>query len=64
MATKPQDSSDRAARHARIAIDDSWRSRVAKPTVTDPKRRQEAFDRATSLIKSDAQINTISLDRD
>jgi len=64
MAVKRQNSSRRPARRARVAVDDSWRSRVTKPTVTDPKRRRDTIDRATSLIKSDARIDTVSLGRD
>jgi hypothetical protein len=63
MAVKRQNSSRRPARRA-VAVDDSWRSRVTKPTVTDPKRRRDTIDRATSLIKSDARIDTVSLGRD
>jgi hypothetical protein len=64
MATKPQGLVQPRSTSRWIAVDGSWRSRVTKPIVTDPKRRQEAIDRATSLIKSDAQINTVSLGRD
>jgi hypothetical protein len=37
---------------------------VTKPTITDPQRRREVIDRATSRIKTDAQIDTITLGRD
>jgi hypothetical protein len=65
MATKRQiaaASRRTPSRTARAAV--NWRSRVTKPTVTDPKRRHEVIDRATSRIKTDARIDTITLGRD
>jgi hypothetical protein len=37
---------------------------VHKPTVTDPKKRAETIERATSRIKTTARIDTITLGRD
>ena len=63
MAAKRQTSSRRAvSRNGRVTV--NWRSRINKPTITDPKKRAEAIDRATSRIKTDAQIDTITLGRD
>jgi hypothetical protein len=45
-----------------IPVDETWRTRVKKPLVTDPGRRREAIDRATSLIKTTAHIDTVSGD--
>ncbi len=61
MAAKRQNSAGHATPQlAQIVVDESWRSRVNKPTVTDPKKRREAVERATSLIKTTARIDTIS----
>jgi hypothetical protein len=61
MAAKRQNSAGHSTPQlAQIVVDESWRSRVNKPTVTDPKKRREAVERATSLIKTTARIDTIS----
>jgi hypothetical protein len=58
MAAKRQTSSRRAAsRNGRVAID--WRSRIHKPTETDPKKRVESVERAATRIKTTARIDTI-----
>ena len=63
MAAKRQKSTRRAvSRSGRVTVD--WRSRIHQPTITDPKKRKETIDRATSRIKTDAQIDTITLGRD
>jgi hypothetical protein len=63
MAAKRTISSRSAvSRNGRGTID--WRSRVHKPTVTDPKKRAEMIDRATTRIKTTARIDTITLGRD
>lgn len=65
MVAKRQTTTRRAAhRLPSIKVDESWRSRVHKPTETDPKKREEAIDRATSRIKTTARIDTITLGRD
>jgi hypothetical protein len=64
MAAKRQQSSRRGVARGRPAKGEGWRSRVIEPTVTDPKRRKEVIDRATSRIKTPAQIDTITLGRD
>lgn len=65
MAAKRQTASQRSVSrngNGRAPID--WRSRVHKPTVTDPKKRAETIERATSRIKTTARIDTITLGRD
>ena len=41
-----------------IPVDESWRQRIRQPKITDPKLREEAIDRATSLIKTTIQVDT------
>jgi hypothetical protein len=65
MAAKRQTSTRRAAPSAtRVAAGNGRLSRVHKPTVTDPKKRAETIERATSRIKTTARIDTITLGRD
>lgn len=65
MAAKRQKSTRRTVPgHPSIKIDESWRSRIHKPTETDPKKRAEAVRRAGSIIKTTARIDTITLGRD
>lgn len=63
MAAKRQNAVRRAAAPAAPdAVNNGWRSRVHKPTETDPKKREAAIDRAASRIKTTARIDTITLD--
>ena len=63
MAAKPKSPSKRGvSRNGRAPID--WRSRVHKPTETDPKKRVESVRRAATRIKTTARIDTITLGRD
>ncbi len=56
MATKRQNSARHTApKAAQAAVNNGWRSRVHKPTETDPKKRVEAIHQAASLIKTDAR---------
>lgn len=65
MAAKRQNPAKRAApKLPAIKVDESWRSRVHKPTETDPKKRAEAVRRAGTRIKTTARIDTITLGRD
>lgn len=41
-----------------IPVDESWRQRITPQKITDPKLREEAIDRATSLIKTTVQVDT------
>jgi len=63
MATK-RAKTRRIAGLGTIVVDESWRERVHRSKITDPKRRREAIERATSRIKTTATIDTISLGRD
>jgi hypothetical protein len=63
MAAKRQTSSRRTvSQNGRATVD--WRSRVHKPTETDPKKRVESVRRAATRIKTTARIDTITLGRD
>jgi hypothetical protein len=65
MVAKRQKASQRAMSrngNGRAPID--WRSRIHKPTETDPKKRAAAVRRAGSIIKTSARIDTITLGRD
>lgn len=65
MPAKRQNAARRVASRTTPAhIDDGWRTRVHKPTETDPKKREAAIDRAASRIKTSARIDTISSGRD
>lgn len=58
MPAKRQTSSRRAvSQNGRVTVD--WRSRVHKPTETDPKKRAESIRRAATRIKTTARIDTI-----
>ena len=58
MAAKRQTSSRPGVpRNGGTKID--WRSRIHQPTITDPKKRAEVIDRATTRIKTTARIDTI-----
>jgi hypothetical protein len=59
MAAKRQNPARRVPGHSSIKIDESWRSRLHKPTETDPKKRAEAIRQAGSIIKTTARIDTI-----
>jgi hypothetical protein len=61
-AKRPSSSRPAVSRNGRRTID--WRSRLHKPVETDPKKRAEMIDRATSRIKTTARIDTITLGRD
>jgi hypothetical protein len=63
MATRRQQQTRRVGAK-RIVVDESWRERIHQPKITDPKRRREAIEHATSLIKTTATIDTVSLGRD
>ncbi len=65
MAVKRQTASQRPVSrngNGRAPID--WRSRIHKPTETDPKKRAESIERATTRIKTTARIDTITLGRE
>lgn len=65
MARTRANTSRRATRRpARQPATIDWRSRVREPTISDPEQRRKAIDRAGSLIKTTARIDTISLGRD
>jgi hypothetical protein len=58
MAAKPKSPAKRGvSRNGRAPID--WRSRINKPTETDPKKRAESVRRAATRIKTTARIDTI-----
>ncbi len=63
MATKQRTSAKRTvAGAAKVAATNG--RHVHRPTETDPKKRAEAIRRAGSIIKTTAQIDTITLGRD
>jgi hypothetical protein len=63
MAAKRQTSSRRAvSQNGRATVD--WRSRMHKPTETDPEKRAESIERAATRIKTTARIDTITLGRE
>jgi hypothetical protein len=58
MAAKRQKSTRRAvSQNGHATVD--WRSRIHKPTETDPKKRAESVSRAATRIKTTARIDTI-----
>jgi len=73
MAAKRQRSTTRAASGAAKAAPSNGGRRVRmgrldlvvhEPAETDPKKRAAAIKRAGSIIKTTAQIDTITLGRD
>jgi len=65
MPAKRQPASQRSISpngNAQPPID--WRSRIHKPTETDPKKRAESVERAATRIKTTARIDTITLGRE
>jgi hypothetical protein len=63
MPAKRQHQSRRPRSRLGIPVDESWRQRITPQKITDPKLREEAIDRATSLIKTTVQIDTLSRGR-
>jgi hypothetical protein len=64
MATKRQTSQRSASQNGNGRVPIDWRSRIHKPTETDPKKRAESIERATTRIKTTARIDTITLGRE
>lgn len=65
MPAKRQPASRRSVSrngNGRAPID--WRSRIHKPTETDPDKRAESIERAATRIKTTARIDTITLGRE
>lgn len=58
MPAKRQQQTRGARTRLGIPVDESWRQRITPQKITDPKLREEAIDRATSLIKTTVQIDT------
>ncbi len=58
MPARRQQKARGARTRLGIPVDESWREQVRQPKITDPKLREEAIDRATSLIKTTVQVDT------
>jgi hypothetical protein len=58
MPAKREQQTRRVRTRLGIPVDESWRQRIRQPKITDPKQREEAIDRATSLIKTTVQVDT------
>jgi hypothetical protein len=63
MAAKRQTSPGSVA-PGRDSVKIDWRSRIHKPTETDPKKRAESVRRAATRIKTTARIDTIHPDQE
>jgi hypothetical protein len=63
MPAKRQQQTRQVGPRIRVPVDESWRQRITPQKITDPKLREEAIDRATSLIKTTARIDTIGRGR-
>lgn len=62
MAAKRQTTPQRSvSRNGNVRAPIDWRSRIHKPTETDPNKRAESIERAATRIKTTARIDTITL---